>query len=370
MSPGQRYDLSSKAAEEMADDVVALRELEVRIVPKVLFAYWFALLWLYLAREIDVSWTSRFASLGRRVPEVLLGMALCWLMTLVLRRAQPRATFPRLLWLIGLSLPLGALFSVANGLAFSIEHGWAFQPSRQLTIDYSVNFAIVFLAWGALYLGMRATTQVVVAERDAGAARDAARLAELRALRYQVDPHFLFNCLNSLGTLVDKGDTAAAKGMIGEMSSFLRYGLAIDALADVDLSDEIEMQRRYLEIERLRFSHRLAVIINVDPLLRNARIPSLLLQPLVENAVKHGVATTSAPVSILIRAVPSARGMVIAIEDDAPNANPNKGTRLGIGLSNVRDRLRARFGDAASLTVQILASGGFRAEIAMPLVRG
>ena len=158
--------------------------------------------------------------------------------------------------------------------------------------------------------------------------------------------------------------------MIGQLSSFLRYGLAIDPLADVDLEDEVEMQSRYLEIERLRFGHRLTVIIDIKLPLQRARIPSLLLQPLVENAIKHGVATTSGPVTVALRASIASNGQVrIIVDDDAPKAEGDQQPELGIGLRNVRERLRARFEETASLVVGTLPDGGFRAEILMPLVR-
>ena len=356
-------------------------EVDEALLARVLAGFWTMLELLLTLRTITESWESRLASLGRRIPEALIGAALCWLMYRILRRVDPRETLARCLWLIGLSLPLGCFFSIVNAFAIYLSSplttetcGYGMPCSSDfvtaLAVEYSVNFTFVFLAWGALYVGMRATAQALAAERQAGLARDEARLAELRALRYQVDPHFLFNSLNSLATLVDRSDSAAARGMIGEMSSFLRYGLAIDPLADVDLDDEVEMQRRYLEIERVRFVHRLTVAIDIDRTLAHAQIPSLLLQPLVENAVKHGVASTGAPVTVTIRAapLPDAR-MAIVVEDDAPGVLAKDEVRPGIGLRNVMERLRGRFDGAGSLTVGRRAGGGFRAEILMPLVR-
>jgi two-component system, LytTR family, sensor kinase len=356
-------------------------EVEPHTLRAVLAAFWTALVLLFMVRTVTEDWTSRLSSLGRRLPEALFGAILCWLMCLVLRRADPRSIRARLLWVGGLSLPMGCIFSVVNAWAIYLSslithercgYGAPCLPAfvRNLAIEYSVNFTFVFLAWGALFLGMRATAQALAAERRLGRARDEARLAELRALRYQVNPHFLFNSLNSLGTLVDRGDTVRARGMIGEMSSFLRYGLAIDPLADVELEDEVEMQRRYLEIERVRFAHRLTVQIDLEGAVRRARLPSLLLQPLVENAVKHGVATTSAPVTVSIFAETGPdRTIRIAVEDDAPLDELHAEIHLGIGLRNVTERLRARFGSEAILRAGARPGGGFRAEIIMPQVR-
>jgi hypothetical protein len=350
------------------------------LLVRALALFWSGLTVLFMVRSITEPWASRFASLGRRLPEALFGAALCWLMYLVLRRVAAGSIARRLAWAVALSLPLGGLFSLFNAAALyassllTVEGCGDGRPCsvavvRNLAVEYSVNFTFVFLAWGAVYLGMQATAEALAAERRLSAARDAARVAELRALRYQVDPHFLFNCLNSLGTLIDRGDGSAARAMVGEMGSFLRYGLAIDPLADVELEDEVEMQRRYLEIERRRFAHRLAVAIEIDPAVRHARLPSLLLQPLVENAVKHGVSSTSAPVRVAIRALRDADGrVVVTIEDDAPAARTLPATRAGIGLRNVEERLEARFDGAARLTVGPRREGGYRATIVMPLV--
>ena len=352
-----------------------------RTLLTVLTAFWTGLTVLFILRNINEDWTSRLASLGRRVPEAMLGASLCLAMARALDGLNPQGTVRRLLWVLGLSLPIGCFFSVANAWALYVlspvtregcAYGRACSPEFviNLAVEYSVNFAIVFLAWGAIYLAMKASAQAVTSERRASVAREEARLAELRALRYQVDPHFLFNALNSLGTLVDRGDVGAARGMIGEMGSFLRYGLAIDPLADVELDDEIEMQRRYLKIERIRFAHRLTVTIDVDPSIHHARIHSLLLQPLVENAVKHGVASTSAPVTVAIRAMSvSSNRMEIAVDDDAPIREANARVRFGVGLGNVSERLHARFGHEAKLTVGPRSGGGFQARIVMPAVR-
>lgn len=346
---------------------------------KLLVAFWTAFVVLFLLRNVTEDWASGLASLTRRIPVAILGGGLCWLMAAALRAADPRGLLSRVVWVVALSAPLGALLAISNAAAFrflSTPFGegciegrpcdYAFL--RLLAIEYSVNFAFVFLAWGMLYLSMRDAAEAVAAERRAGDAREAARLAELSALRYQVSPHFLFNCLNSLGALIDRSDPAA-RAMVDEMAEFLRYGLASDPVADVELQDEIAMQGRYLDIERRRFSHRLNVRIDIDDRVRRARIPSLLLQPLVENAVKHGVASTSAPVAVGISARPGPDGeLIVQIEEDSPASRSAAAGGMGIGLRNVADRLRARFGDDAAIAVGPLPRGGFRSTITMPLV--
>lgn len=351
-----------------------------RVLFGILMGFWTALIVLFAVRSINDSWASRFASLGRRAPIAVLGAMLCWVMYLALRRIADRGMIRRLLVAVGLSIPLGALFSVINAWLIYVTspvsgetcagHPCKAVIATNLAVEYSVNFAFVFLAWGAICLGMLASAEAVAAERRESVARDEARIAQLRALHLQVNPHFLFNCLNSLGTLVDRGDATAARAMISKMGGFLRYGLTIDPLMDVDVDDEVEMQRRYLEIEHHRFAHRLDVKIDVSEDVRNARMPPLLLQPLVENAVKHGVSTTSAAVTVSIAAARSADGRVtLVVEDDAPTHSATIDEGSGIGLQNVRDRLRARFDGDATFVAGPRAGGGFRTEISLPDVR-
>lgn len=355
--------------------------VDERLLTRILAGFWAALVVLYATRSVTESWTSRFVSLGRRLPEAVLGAAMCWLMYTIVRKTRTQTAGGRLLVAAALSIPLGISFAILNSWLLYVTSpltgetcgGKACTPAYLINFTFidSVNFAFVFLAWGAICVGILASAEAIAAERRVGAARDEARVAQLRALHNQVNPHFLFNCLNSLGTLVDRGDATAARGMIGEMSGFLRYGLAIDPLVDVDVEDEVEMQRRYLEIERRRFAHRLNIDIRIDEQVRGARVLPLLLQPLVENAIKHGVATTSAPVlvSIEVRRLSIDR-MAIVVEDDAPLNRSGAPERVGIGTRNVSERLRARFDGDASLTVGPRKGGGYRAEISMPLLRG
>ena len=148
------------------------------------------------------------------------------------------------------------------------------------------------------------------------------RLAQLRALRYQINPHFLFNTLNSLSTLVLKQRTEEAERMILNLSNFFRTSLTSDPAADVALSDEIGMQRLYLDIEKIRFPDRLSVAVDVPADLEDARVPGMILQPLVENAIKHGVAKSSRPVTVTIRARANGGSFHLTVEDDADGGFP------------------------------------------------
>ena len=238
---------------------------------------------------------------------------------------------------------------------------------RQLT-DVALGRYFLLLAWAALYFALLNGEQARAAERREGDYRRAAKAAELRSLRYQINPHFLFNTLNSLSSLVITGKAEAAETMIQTLATFYRRSLSDEPTGDHPLSEEIELQRLYLEIEAVRFPDRLRLAVEVPDSLAGAQVPGMILQPLVENAVKYGVARSSRPVTLTIAAQEDFGRLVVTVTDNGPGAGTGE-HGLGIGLSNVRDRLAARFGDEASFVCGA-SEGGFRSELRLPLLRG
>lgn len=236
---------------------------------------------------------------------------------------------------------------------------------RKLT-DIALGRYFLLLAWAALYLALLAGAQARAAERREANFRQAAKAAELRSLRYQVNPHFLFNAFNSLSALVMTGKTDRAEEMIQTLSHFYRHNLADDPTADVSLADEFGLQTLYLEIEKVRFPARLKTRIDLPPTLREFRVPGMILQPLVENSVKYGVARNSRPVTIQILARKEDGELVLIVKDDGGPAERPVSNGLGIGLTNVRDRLLARFGDAATL-MHGATNEGYATQIKIPL---
>lgn len=232
--------------------------------------------------------------------------------------------------------------------------------------DMILGRYFLLLAWASIYLALANAEQARAAERREGEFRRAAQAAELRSLRYQVNPHFLFNTLNSLSALVLTGKLAAAERMIQTLSTFYRRSLAGDPTGDLPLTEEIELQKLYLEIEALRFPERLRTVFSVPEDLEDVLVPGMILQPLVENAVKYAVAVSKNPVTLTIAARAEGEQLVLSVTDDGPGSGqPQDG--CGIGLANVRERLHARFGAAAALLAGALPQGGFRAEIRLPL---
>ena len=246
-------------------------------------------------------------------------------------------------------------------------------------VDVALGRYFLILAWASLYFAMLAGAQARESQRREERFRTAAKAAELRSLRYQVNPHFLFNALNSLSALVMTGRPDKAEQMIQSLSRFYRHGLSENTSSDVALADEFDLQRQYLEIEKVRFPERLRTRYELPEALAGCQVPGMILQPLVENSVKYGVSASAAPVTVCIEAREEYGRLVITVADDGPaNGAPDprrrraangNGNGFGIGLVNVRDRLAARFGDAASVTSGPRESGGYETQVRIPLVR-
>lgn len=213
--------------------------------------------------------------------------------------------------------------------------------------------ALLFLLSSAIHYVFLALEAQEAARRQALESAVLAREAELRALRAQVNPHFLFNSLHSIGSLAG-ARPAAARDMAIALGEFLRRSLRLGGLASVPLQEEIELMAQYLSIEQVRFGDRLQVRIDVEPAAGATFVPPLLLQPLVENAIKHGVAGLLQGGSVSIEARRDGRQChVTVVNAFDPEAQARAGT--GTGLRNVRDRLTTHFGREA--TFEARASG-------------
>jgi LytS/YehU family sensor histidine kinase len=213
------------------------------------------------------------------------------------------------------------------------------------------------------------TRQAEEARRRAAALEATAVTARLAALKARLDPHFLYNALNAAVTLARRGEGENTSRILEELTALLRYVLD-ESRTTVPLSEELAFVRRYLDIMQLRFGARLTYSIRVDAGVTDAAVPPLILQPLVENAVEHGVANATGPVAVHVSARHAPHGLVIAVEDDGPgpNAAPRAGT--GIGLGATRERLAMLFGGAAGLTLDIRTPRGAVAELTLPLSSG
>lgn len=330
-----------------------------------------------------------FRALQYRAAGCVIGVILTFLVYLVLHRATAESIRIKVIAAAIACVPAAAIFSTFN-LAFMLyqplprsmpEAPTAAVASRplpahppsdtrvaRLIADGLVTWYFFFAAWASLYLAISSSVQLRNAERRASRAERDAHAAQLRALRYQVNPHFLFNTLNSLSSLVLSRREEEAENMIVGLSTFFRASLSIDPTDNISLAEEIKFQLLYLDIEKVRFPNRLRVTVRVPKALEQVQVPPLILQPIVENAIKHGVARTTDQVTLTIEASEEAGRLVVRVENDRgpdPAAGPAHGT--GVGLANVCDRLAARFGREAECHHEALPNGGYRVTIAMPL---
>jgi len=225
----------------------------------------------------------------------------------------------------------------------------------------------VLLYWAILGASLAFDYRRKLRDREVQASALAAELAQarLRALKMQLHPHFLFNTLHAITVLVDE-DPAAARRMVARLGELLRHTLAATGADEVPLGAELEFLRLYLEIEETRFHDRLRVSYDVAPETLGARVPDLILQPLVENAVKHAVSARTAPVHVHVAAKRTGATLELRVEDDGPGLAPGV-TRDGIGLSTTRERLARLYGGDGRLALIPRASGrGLTARIVLP----
>lgn len=236
--------------------------------------------------------------------------------------------------------------------------GWIF-----ITLPFGVGvyFALVGIQHSFFYFAQ-------AREREIQSARLAAQLTEARlgALRMQLNPHFLFNSLNAITVLVRDHDFAAASQTLELLSDLLRQVLRTDDRHETTLSSELDFLRRYLAIEQVRFSDRLRPFIDADPAVVRAAVPRFLLQPLVENAVRHGIARRADAGRIEVTARREEDQLVLVVRDDGPGLPTTPNSETGVGLSNTRARLAALYGPHATLHVENAEGGGVKATVHLP----
>ncbi|HEX9581766.1 MAG TPA: histidine kinase [Gemmatimonadales bacterium] len=237
---------------------------------------------------------------------------------------------------------------------------WFWQYFRDSFIDGFV------LYWAILGVFHALTNYALYRQRDLDAARMQAQLAEsrLQTLRSQLRPHFLFNTLNTASAVLEDSPTKA-RSILGRLGELLRASLATDAVQEIPLAQEMAMVQAFVEIEEARFGDRLTVDVDVPMELRAALVPSFLLQPLIENAVRYGVARRPARGRVSVRATRRANQLEISVSDDGPGI-PDGRVIEGIGLGNTRKRLATLYGEAQTLSLRNLPDGGLEVLIRVP----
>ncbi len=263
---------------------------------------------------------------------------------------------------------LAAILSVAAVLALQVTlggGGWRAFTGARFPLDFLfgswINAIFLCFIWTALYVAIVMLRRYGEAKTRALSLELAAKDARLQNLQAQVNPHFLFNGLNSVRALIAE-DPAKATEAITWLSSLLRYSLRSDLKLTVPLSDELEIVKHYLALEKLRFEDRLTTSLDAHPATLSTPVPPLLLQSLVENAVKHGISSLPAGGHLALSALPGPHSIEITVHNSgtlAPSPNP------GIGLQNARERLHLLYGPAASLSLSA-ANGRVTAALSLP----
>jgi two-component system LytT family sensor kinase len=352
--------------------------VERRVALWTIVAFWAFYFVLNTARMTISQDPDQYSATWRRGAVVLVGIAITLVIYFILRRLEDKSMRFMLAATFLISVPASLAYAAVNYAAFylvtptaSMMHEKMMTSAKHETVmaiitDSAVSWYFFVAAWGVLYVALSYAAKVGHAERSAAAYRAQAQAAQLRALRYQINPHFLFNTLNSLSTLVLQRRTQEAEHMIMSLATFFRTSLTANPAADVALSDEIQMQRLYLDIEKIRFPERLSVVVDVPEELEDMPVPGLILQPVVENAIKHGVARSTRPVTVTIRARAHNGTFHLSVEDNADGAI-DPAPREGVGLSNVRARLLARFDGAATAQYGPRDGGGFRVALTIPI---
>jgi two-component sensor histidine kinase len=302
-------------------------------------------------------------SLIRRGSFALFGAFLGYLLYRCLRTLRQRVFTQQATLGAAFALVTAGIQAIGNAIVFD---NWdkGFLADFLYSLMYWFWF---YVCWTTAYLALSYSIAVQEQERHAAELAIKAQEAQVRALRYQINPHFLFNTLNAIAALV-RDAPARAEEMVVQLSEFFRRSLAINPTEDLTLAEEVEVQRLYLEIERTRFPDRMRFDVQLDDGSAEARVPALLLQPLVENAVKHGVARSEGPTCIRIGARVDGPVLEILVDNDAKSTG-RAASGEKVGLRNVEDRLRSRFGDQASLTAAESDGGGFRNTLRLPLRR-
>lgn len=330
--------------------------------------------WLGLRGLSGLANGQSIAFLIPQIISAITGFSLTLILSVCYRTLINRR--PILMWSMSLSLAVGAtaLWAFIDAWAAQIQNPSSEAAFTGLLLGALYIDATSLGAWSALYFAINYFLQLEEQKDRMLRLEAQAASSQLAMLRYQLNPHFLFNTLNSISTLVLLKQTEPANAMLSRLSAFLRYTLANEPTAQVTLAQEIETLKLYLDIEKMRFEERLRAHFSIDPAVSAARLPSLLLQPLVENAIKYAVTPLEDGADITIAAQLIGQTVRISVSDtgeplsgDATDPTTGFATEsTGVGLANIRDRLAQAFGEQQRFDITSGDEGGFTVVIEFP----
>ena len=288
------------------------------------------------------------------VATALVGFVISIIMRYLYRRLWPRGPAAVVVGIIAICYGLGFVWRLAsNTMYFNwVKNAW--QPESMMGyITGIMGSFYVLLCWSGLYFGIKYYQQMQEQTERALAATAAAHQAQLKMLRYQLNPHFLFNTLNAISTLILDRANETANLAVSRLSDFLRYTLDNDPMKRVTLGSELGAIDLYLEIEKVRFGDRLIVRKEVEAGALDALVPSLILQPLIENAIKYAISPSEEGGTLKISAKVHDDTLILQLSDNGPGlGNGNKQKKsCGVGLKNTRERLHQLYGENQAFTL-------------------
>ncbi len=329
--------------------------------------------WVTLFALRDAYWGRAFENMLLLFIDAFAGMVLTTMMRYVYQAVWERPIIVRVITVITVSGAIAPIWQAIknyvqryyfNDFASIEKYGYVAYFEGWIGLSY-----FLLLCWSGLYFGLKFYRLWQEEKEKSIRAESLAHESQLRMLRYQLNPHFLFNTLNAISTLILVKDTETANSMVSKLSDFLRYSLDKDPMQKVDLEHEISTMNLYLEIEQVRFDERLQVEIEISEEARKALVPSLLLQPLVENSIKYAVANREGGGKITIRGKVFAGDLLIEVMDDGPGIPLDHGKLpefKGVGLQNTRDRLQELYGARHSCKFGSALPHGLKIEIRIP----
>lgn len=282
------------------------------------------------------------------------------------RRSVP--FLPSLLTCVPVACILGIL---AAALALDSERHAVQSPrpfSWPMAVAGGVEATAILLAWTALYFGIKHYLRSEEQSKLLLASQISLRDSQLQALRYQLHPHFLFNTLNAISSLIITAQPEIATRVVSKLAGLLRSTLEAPEMHYVSLADELLVIEEYLAIEKIRFGKRLDVRFSIDPDVRDVKVPRFILQPLIENAIKHGVSKRSTGGSIRVRATRVDASLHLQIENEMGQALPSfSETGYGVGLRNTRERINQLYGSSGLLAATVREPEHFTVYLTLPL---
>ena len=304
--------------------------------------------------------------------ETLSGFALSYVLWLVIRRTVHFPLKKTLFISFTSAAVLGLVFNIIKLASYKTvvyNQVW-YQQLNMLEFGGWFLFSVATLfIWTAIFFIMLYNTKLQKEHESLLLAQNSAKEAQLQMLRYQLNPHFMFNTLNAISTLIYKKDNDKAGEMLDKLCAFFRYSLEQNKGQLTSLKKELELLELYLSIEKVRFGQKLKVEMNIEPAIYHTQVPALFLQPIVENAIKYGIEMNKENGTISIKASQMEDMLEVLVVDEGGTENQQKAQGFGIGLNNTKERLKTMFGNMASLEIE-QSSNTTSVRIIMPNNQG